>query len=613
MSNTNDSGESSKISYLDGPRFHRALIAGIQQVLANQDYLNKINVFPVPDSDTGTNMAMTLGAILEATAEKEYSSFKQLLEEVADASLDGARGNSGAILAQFFQGMSQAAENFSEQVDCKQFVATIVSGKQFAYEALSEPKEGTILSTIAAMADTLEQQITSDNYDFIDLLKHAVDAAETALANTPNQLKVLKKAGVVDAGAQGFVNMLNGIYTFIHHGTIRDLQKTIIQESTEKPAEYMKTHLESKYRFCTECLIIGRDIDHKKLKAELKELGDCLIVAGSPKKAKIHIHSNEPAKIFSTCQTYGELRNEKADDMIQQQLSMTHHQHNIAILVDSGADIPESITEELDIHFVPLLLHFGNEHFIDKVSITPTQFYKKLAKSATPPTTSQPSFGEFRRHYQYLKSHYKKIIAIHISGDISGTLTGSQKAAKNISNNITVLDSLNVTVALGLIAIYAAEAAKAGLSNDVIVGKTQEIIQKTKLYAAIPDLSYTVRGGRISPFKKVITDLLHLTPVISLNKNGTIHAANMLFGKKNLVKNMFKLAKKKIDSNKTYRVAVAHSDCQEKGKALLEMLKNNLPNIEKTRCYLVDCGPVLGAHVGPGALAFALQEYTPPQ
>ena len=286
-----------KITYLDGTRFHRALVAGIQEVISRQDYLNRINVFPVPDRDTGTNMALTLNTIIEETSQNVSTSIGAVLEQVADAALNGARGNSGSILAQFFQGISEGAQEL-EKVGTAEFAYIINQGATFAHKALSEPKEGTILSVIKAFGDALQNNLSACASEFTALLEPSIQAADEALADTANQLPEMRKAKVVDAGAQGFVDLLHGIYDFICNGQVRGFYDNLATPIIDEVEEHIHEFMDTTYRYCTECLIQGNGIDHDALRAALDEHGNSLIVAGSPRKTKIHIHCNDPASMF---------------------------------------------------------------------------------------------------------------------------------------------------------------------------------------------------------------------------------------------------------------------------------------------------------------------------
>ena len=601
----------SKIAYLDGVRLHRAFVAGIREVIARQDYLNQINVYPVPDRDTGTNMALTLNAIIEGTYTFRKPEINHLLEKIADSALNGARGNSGAILAQFFLGFSEGAQTVDQKMTTKNFVSAINTAMNYAHRALSQPQEGTILTVMRDLSDEFtRQQLAHDDIDFVDLLARGLEAAQISLKRTSQQLKHLRKAGVVDAGAQGFVDFLTGIYEFVLNGSIDDLNEQTVQPAEiEIPIEDLHLDIDENHRFCTECLIHGTDIDQDTLREQLNELGNSLIVAGSTKKTKIHIHVNDPAKVFELCREQGRVTGEKADDMIHQQKSFNHREGKVAILTDSGADFPTGMIADLDVHVVPLVIHFGQKAFLDKVSMTATEFFHELRRNAVHPTTSQPSFGDFHRQYQYLNSHYESIIAVHIPKTSSGTLRASQNAAdKCMQDNeitISVLDSMSFSAGQGLIVRYAAELAKSGMAHDDIVRAVEAITKQTHAYAAISDLTYAVRGGRIPEKMKKMVDLLRLTPVLGVKGDGKIGSKWMLFGRRNIHQKLVKKLKKAHPVEKTYRIIVMHTNHLRGAQQLHQLIEATYPHRESLD--IVDCGAALGAHAGPGAIGVAIQ------
>ena len=184
-----------KITYLDGVRWHRALVAGSRTVLSRQEYLNKINVFPVPDGDTGTNMTFTLTSILDSTVQKIHPRADDMLAIVADAALDGARGNSGVILAQFFQGLSDGASGI-DKMSPKSFAKAVKFGAEYARLALTEPKEGTILTVLTDFSNHLIELIESKNYDFEHLLEMGIKEAEKSTDKGENVYKKFAEAYV---------------------------------------------------------------------------------------------------------------------------------------------------------------------------------------------------------------------------------------------------------------------------------------------------------------------------------------------------------------------------------------------------------------------------------
>lgn len=607
-----------KITYLDGTRLYRAIVAGIRQVISKQEYLNNINVFPVPDRDTGTNMALTLNAILEATYSFQRVTIHQLLEQVADAALNGARGNSGAILAQFFQGFSEGAKTVDKHMTTKNFVAAIATAVNYAHKALSQPKEGTILTTLRDFSDEItHQQLSNNELDFVDLLYHGIARAQISLKHTSVQLKELKKAGVVDAGAQGFVEFLTGIYQFVDTGSIKQLQEDLAEVAIVESTEEIPHEIDERYRFCTECLIKQREnypIDQDELRQKLDELGNSLIVAGSSIKTKVHVHTNDPKVIFNLCREYGDVSGEKADDMIKQQKSYVNRKTSVAILTDSAADLPNEVISQYNIHVVPILINFGNQTFLDKISITPQEFHRALKNKTIHPTTSQPSFGDFHRQYQYLSTHFDAIIALHIPRDLSGTLNASEKAAEKITtgSHIKVIDALNISAGQGLITLYAAEAAYMGHTQDNVVALTNMIIQKTEFFAAMPDLEFLVRGGRLPIKLKSFLDFFKLTPVAGVSKNGKIKPMGLLIGRKNLAKKLFSMVKRRMSADKRYRISIVHSDREKEAYDLAEMIKNYFPT-HIDQLFVLPCCASLAVHAGPGGLGVAIQEYVPIQ
>jgi hypothetical protein len=196
-----------------------------------------------------------------------------------------------------------------------------------------------------------------------------------------------------------------------------DFEKQKITLDTINPESPFEN---SEFRYCTECMINSENIDHKKIREALQVNGDSLVIAGNKKKTKIHIHVNTPKDLFKLCTDFGTVSGEKADDMWKQQKTVQKHKSTgIAIVTDSGADIPEDI--DLEIHTVPVRYNFGNTGYIDKLSQTPEEFYHELATNPNHPQTSQPTPGDFRRQYQYLHSHYDSIFSIHIPQIMSGT------------------------------------------------------------------------------------------------------------------------------------------------------------------------------------------------
>ena len=388
-------------THLDGDRFAHALVSGIHRVIHEQDFLNRINVFPVADGDTGTNLSLSLGAALPVLRRDKGQHLGTMLAAVADALLDGSRGNSGAIVAQFFQGMSDSAGELS-RFTTYTFGKAVELGSEYAHDAIADPREGTILSVIAAFARSVRNQSSgNDGEDFRDVLKQASIRLEDALAKTTEQLDVLRKAGVVDAGAKGFVTMVRGMTEFIVDGQVAPEPDLSLLIPEEPSFETMVHGEDAKYRYCTECIVTGTDIDRRKLREKLSSLGDSLVLAGTKRKAKIHIHVDDPENAFATARQFGEVSAEKADDMHRQYVSSHDSARRFSVITDSAADIADDDMERLDINMVPCRIQFGDRGYLDKVSITTEEFFHELKTNPHHPTTSQPAPGDFRRQISF--------------------------------------------------------------------------------------------------------------------------------------------------------------------------------------------------------------------
>ncbi len=584
------------IKYIDGPRLHKAVQAGINHVITRRDYLNKINVFPVPDGDTGTNMAYTLSKISEETKLKNKKSIYKMAEAISDASLNGARGNSGSILAQFFVGFSEGIGSY-KRLTPKRFSKAIQTAKEYSYDALSDPKEGTILSVIKDWSNSIKN-IHEKHDDFIIIFDYAYEEAKKSLKKTPEQLEILKKSGVVDAGAQGFIDFLKGIKIFIKEGTFNQIKDYKISE----PDEQFETEISDEYRFCTECLLSGENIDRSKLKKQLMNLGTSIVLAGSKKKAKIHIHTNEPQAIFTLCSEYGSISGEKADDMLKQQNTIHGSHDEIAIVVDSGCDLPDEIIEKYNIHMVPLRFSFGDEHHVDKVTITSDEFWNELETNPNHPQTSQPSPGDFQRQYQFLTDHYKSAISIHLPAAVSGTLQSADLASKkNKKLPINLIDSKNGSIGIGLIAISAAEAIVEGASREQTLKTIEQAIKNTIVYIGLNTLDYVVRGGRVSPGKKKIADFFRINPILTFKEDG-VKAIGKTFGTKNKIEKFMKFVSSQLPS-KPFRIGIAHGNAPEIEKKAIKHFKS----FGAKQVISTKLGPALAAHAGPKSLVIAVQ------
>ena len=594
--------------HMDGDALAAALTSGIHRVLAKQELLNRINVFPVADSDTGTNLSLTLGSALGPLSNPGEMHLGTMLAAIADALLDGARGNSGAIVAQFFQGMSDSAGEIT-RFTTYTFGKAVSMGNDYAHDALSEPREGTVLSVIAAFSQSIAHQVSNVREgEFPAVMSTALERVEAALANTPNQLEVLRKAGVVDAGAKGFTELVAGIAGYLQDGTIAPLPDTSFAHELEPALNFLEADNDSQFRFCTECIVTGTDINRRKLREALAELGDSLVLAGTKRKAKIHIHVDEPEAVFDLAREYGEVSAQKADDMHRQQHATHGDKQGFAVIVDSAADITDEDMESHDIHMVPCRIQFGEHGYLDKVGITIDEFYSELESNPHHPSTSQPSPGDFRRQFQFLASHFDDVISINVMSGASGTYDAACLAASrtNARGNVHVIDSRNGSMGQGQLAVLAAECAEAGLDVERTIAAVEAQATQTTSYIILKDLRYAVRGGRLPAWVKTVAHMLRLTPIIYTTDEGKLGLSSFLFGRGNSIERFARHVARRAPPGPV-EIGVGHAICAEDAAALERHLHNLLPDIRKSRISGVS--PAIGVHGGPGTLLVAVKPW----
>ncbi|MBN1551562.1 DegV family EDD domain-containing protein [bacterium] len=591
-----------KIKYVDGKRLKQGIIAGSRLINLMQTNLNKINVFPVADGDTGYNMASTMNSITCELDNCSHRSIEEVSSVVAESAIMGAQGNSGAILAQFFNGFAEAVSG-KIRLNVASFAEAVKHAKNAAFEAMTDPREGTILTVIKDWTSHIEEKRWKTS-DFVELFQSSLQVAKQSLADTPKKLKILAKSGVVDAGAQGFVHLLEGISHFIEKGQMSKQ----IRESFQKLKNTRKVDSVLKYQYCTECMLISDKSNHHMIKKELSAFGDSLIVIHRNNRFKIHIHSNEPEQVFQALSRFGTVDMKKIDDMRTQQ-ERQHEKEPVAIITDSACDLPERYLIENNIFIVPTKLSFGPETFLDKIEITPAAFYEKLVSSKYHPTTSQPAIASYKEIYEKVIRSYEKGISIHLPRIHSGTLSGAERASKLYTDNaITCIDGKNVSVGLGLVVMEAVEAVKAGLFHHQIVEKIKNAVENVYLFATIPTVDYMVRGGRIGKPKWLLAKTLNLKPILTFDKkNGGASLVGKAIGEKAGMHKTLNIIRKHAEPYKKVKFMIAHANAKDKAKWYSVKLQEMFSSEDEIP--IVDAAPVLGVHAGPGTAAVAFIGY----
>jgi len=586
---------------LDGRRLYYTFIAGSKKILENQTELNRINVFPVNDGDTGTNLASTIRSVIEQI--RPDKSYKITADKIAEAALVGARGNSGIIFAQFLFGMSAETGNV-KSIGLQGFAESIYRSVKYVFDAIANPVEGTMLTIIKDWAEYIHTN-KNNILDFGQLLINSHAVIIKSLEETKSKLAVLAKSNVVDAGAKGFVLFIEGIIDFIKANNV----KWLLRDHTENIEVLRRQEIipESvKYRYCTEAIMKKSSIDKAFLRDILEQSGDSVVIAGSEKLRHIHVHTDTPADLFYHLRDFGTLSYQKAEDMVRQSAAVYHRKWNIALVTDSTCDLSEELLNYYQIHMLPININFGDNQYLDKITIKPEQFYSLLKGSPHFPQTAQVNEKSFVDIYSHLASYYNSIIAVHLTDKFSGTYKNSQKAAIAVSGEfnkkISVIDSKNISGALGLIVLRIAGAIEKGSTHDEAIKNSQQWIRDTKIFVSVKTLKYMIRGGRVSHIKGFIAKLLNINPIVSMDDEGE----SIVFGKAFTQQANMEKVMKHISEICKYRSIWNYTVLHAQNEIAARWYSEAMMRLTgKQPISIVNISPVIGMNAGIGAASVA--------
>jgi DegV family protein with EDD domain len=586
---------------LSGTVFSRVVRAGALAVVREQESLNRINVFPVRDADTGANLAATLRAAASRLGSAAPDAVGDAARVAADGALDGARGNSGAIFAQFLHGLASSMERL-HMVDGTQFAAAAVSGTESAYSALQEPREGTILSVLKAWSHELSRRAQEE--DLPELMHSGLAAAREALAATPRQLEVLARSHVVDAGGQGFIYFLEGLMDSLRGG--HEPAWVPIEAPPHGLPPFSEEHeeVDERFRFCTEALLKPRGearLSRDVVMTRVAGLGESLVVAGGETRVRVHIHTNEPQHFLAVVAELGDIERTRVDDMVLQQLAC--RTSTIGLVTDSTTDLPEDEAIRLGVIAVPLTLTLGDEEYLDGVDITLDGFVQRILAGTGVPRSSQPAVADFAQTYRRLLECREGVVSVHIAGAMSGTVQAARAAAREVDpQRIRVIDSCLVSIGAGLLVDAVGEAIAAGADLDEVERVAEQVKGEIRIFGTVASLDFAVRGGRLSPRLARTLTRLHLAPIITFDEAGRPGKGGAALGFDRALNAIVKRAVWYAEGAPA-RAMVVHSGDQAGADFVAARLRERLGG----EVPVVRAGAVLTTHVGLGSVTVAVR------
>ncbi|MCG6988176.1 MAG: DegV family EDD domain-containing protein [Gemmatimonadetes bacterium] len=516
-----------KIGYLDGPRLRRTLMAACEYAQSQRTELNRINVFPVPDGDTGTNLALTVRAIADHLRGNRDAAVAVVAQEAAQAAVLGARGNCGMMLSHFLLGFAEDLRDRA-RITTREFGEALRAGVRRLHEALERPVEGTILTVMRDTAEAADAR----QLDFAALIQHLVERARVSLARTPELLPVLRTAGVVDAGAKGFVSLLEGVLLFIHGDPVVSGGASEEDTADAAAARVDFPDASERFRFCTEALVRGAALPSQSdVRSELREHGDSLIVIRAGAVLKVHVHTDDPDAVFHYLRGLGTLVTHKAEDMHVQHYAVERaaDQHirlarrPVVVMTDSGADLPEEIVRAHGIHVTPLLLVDSDRTYRDGVDITAEEFHRRLASDESLPTTSQPAPADFLETFARAAEDGEAVVGVTLGSALSGTFRSAAAAAGSFHGApVHLVDSAGASLLQGLLVMKACELAELGRSPEEIVRELGETRRRSGLLFTLDTFDRLLASGRVGRGRALLGSVLGVKPILELTLDGTV-------------------------------------------------------------------------------------------
>lgn len=606
-----------KIAYLDGPRLRRALVAACDYTEGRRRELNRINVFPVPDGDTGTNLALTLRAVGDQLRRSPEPAVGRVAGEAAEAAILGARGNSGMMLSHFLLGFAERIEG-RVRITTSDFAEALDAGVAALQRAIDRPVEGTILTVMRETARAAAELRTAD---FLPFTQSILERAREALDATPDLLPALRRAGVVDAGAKGFVHLLEGALDYALRGpldvgappAVRHVEAASSPDEPIPELEFDES--DERFRFCTEALVRGEGLPPEaSVRDRLRPFGDSLVVIRAGGVLKVHIHTDDPEGVFAELRALGHLATHKAEDMRVQHATIVRGsgrdaaalaRRPLAIVTESAHDLPEEVIRAHGIHVVPLLLLEGERVLRDGVDIKAEEFHGRMDRGDELPTTSQPAPADFLEAFRAASEEAEEILYVGLASALSGTFQSAEAAASRFGDvPLHLFDSRGASLLEGLLVLKAAELGELGTPVPAILERLARARDRSGILFTVDRFERLLASGRVGRGAAGLGTLLRLKPILALDAEGKIHAADRAFGRRRVVDRVLERLDEAVPPGAgRVRFGIVHVGRPEVVGRLSDRLRDRWG--ADVEILSAPAAPVLATHLGPGAWGLA--------
>ncbi|MFA5135817.1 MAG: DegV family protein [Patescibacteria group bacterium] len=572
------------------------------KVRDNRSAINKINVFPVPDQDTGDNLTRTLKGIHDALEKQRFDHIKDLATVILDAALTSAAGNVGIIVTSFFNGFLSLLP--LGDINGQHIQKAFKEGTRQSIDSIQDPQEGTILDVIQAASNSFENTAHMDN--LILLFTHMIKESRQALAQTETKMELYKKATVVDAGGYGFLLIMEGFLDGLENKkTLRE----VYREKKESGQKRFIQILSNRYEVVS--LLQSPRVSRGDVVDVLHKLGDSIDIVEANNKMKIHIHTDYPDEIIGKISSFGTVLQMRTHDMTEGMEQSDTKEKTTGLVTDEGASLPLGTAVDLDIVVVPFQSSWAA---LDSTQeMTGKNIYEKMRCIKTNssrygwPKTSQPSQKLYYQAFQDQLRKYDTVLCITLSSQLSGTYNSAVQARKMLSpkdrERVYIPDLRQAGGGQGILLFEAYHLIKKQYRIDQILKHMQTISHRISVFGIAKDMAWMVEGGRISKLQGTVMQFLSnvfMQPVFHL-RYGKIALKGFVPGRKNLSRVIYNEIKKKYNGKKL-KLVLSHADNPEETVRLKEKLKY----IDMEILYEGPLSPVLGIHTGPDSLICAV-------
>lgn len=572
-------------------QFTNALLSATTNVINARTVLNEMNVFPVADSDTGNNLVFLMKS-LQNSLMKDHGDVKELLSDLALSAFKGARGNSGMIFANYINGIEKNYHTRTNVLD--DLRSAFYYGVNQAYDAVLDPQEGTILSVMKDYSNAIfNKTITLDE---------ALSIAHESLIKTKEIHPVLRENQVIDAGAKGF-------YLFISGMTQSLLEATVIETQVEEQLYHddLSENLTSKpeFKYCFE-VTINKNYSLSEINGYIKTLGDSIVVASSGDSTKIHIHTDYPSLVINKVQELGEVTNLKVENMNEQYYGSSNI-NDIAIVTDSIADLPQSVIDSnTNVYVLPLSILVNDLEHYDKVTITNEEVIGLANNPAYSVSSSMVNEYQVSELITRLEENYKSVLFISVASKLSGTyqLINNTLRKYKGSLNAYVVDSLQNSVAQGLLVEYAIDLINEDKDFNEIVEEIEKAKRRTSIYVLVSDLNPMIKSGRVPSKLGNFLKKIKLLPIITLSETGEGKLINFAFSKRQVQNKILKKALSK--SVAIEKLAIGYTTTPDNSRVWEKYLIDKNLKVD----YVVKTSSIIALSAGDNAscIAFMLKE-----